>query len=94
MNALGQQYAEHGVVILAVSVDASKTKYQQFIQANEYSSIRWARDSSGEIAKLYRVSGVPMTYLIDRLGVIRYTHVGYGSSMEHAFAQQIESLLE
>jgi len=94
LNKLGQQYAKRGLVILAVNIGESKTGYQKFIKSKNYAYLQWVRDSTREISKLYRVRSIPTTYVLDKEGVIRYAHVGYGSGMEQTFAQEIESLLK
>jgi len=41
----------------------------------------------------YRVSGYPTLYLVDKHGLVKYVHEGYGEHMESDLAGQIESLL-
>jgi hypothetical protein len=94
LDKLGQDYAAQGLVVLAMNVEGSQRSYQKFIEENPYSHLQWARDTSGEIAELYLVHGVPTTYILDTEGVIQHAHVGYGSGMEGLFAQEIEGLLE
>lgn len=94
LNNLGQTYAKHSVAIFAINVGDSKGEYQSFIQDNDYRHLHWARDSSGDAQRAYKVSAIPVTYILDTAGVIRYVHVGFGGTMDETFAQEIESLLE
>ena len=94
MEQLGARYAKQGLVILAVNIGDSKDKYQEFIKSHRYSHLQWARDSSGEISDMYQVRGIPLTYVLDQEGVVRYAHVGYGDEMAMTLAEEIGSLLE
>ena len=94
MNDMGRQYAKRGVAVLAVNIGESKSTYQDFIQSHQYEYLRWARDSSGEIAKMYQVRSIPTTYVLDKEGFIRYAHVGYGDAVKESLEEEIGTLLE
>ena len=94
MNDMGRQYAKRGVAVLAVNMGESKSTYQDFIQSHHYEYLRWARDSSGEIAGMYKVRGIPTTYVLDQGGFIRHAHVGYGTGVRESLEEEIEALLE
>jgi hypothetical protein len=94
LDKLGRQYAGQDLVIVAVNTGESKARYREFIESRHYDYLQWTRDSTREISKLYQVRGIPVTYLLDAEGIIRYAHVGYGEGMDRAFAQEIELLLE
>ena len=79
---------------MAINVGENRTRYQEFIRTNRYAYLHWGRDGTGEITDLYRVRGIPVTYVLDREGVIRHTHVGYGTGMEKTLAQEIEALFD
>jgi hypothetical protein len=94
LDQLGQQYAEREFVILAVNVGDSRPKYENYVEAQDYRHLQWARDGSGQVVDLYEVRGIPVTYILDQEGVIRYAHVGYGDGMAEVFAREIGSLFE
>jgi len=94
LDQLGEQYSEHGVLVLAMNVDGGERGYKEFIQANSYPYLHWARDGSGAIGEAYYVRAVPTTYIVDGAGTVRYAHVGYGSGMQKVLAQELDSLLE
>lgn len=81
-------------MILAINTGDSKDKYLDYVKANQYPHMRVARDSSREISKMYRVRGIPATYILDKEGVIRHAHLGYGEGMEETFVQEVKSLLQ
>jgi len=47
-----------------------------------------------DLLRLYGVRSIPVTYLLDREGVIRYAHVGFGRGLEKRLADEITLLLE
>jgi hypothetical protein len=94
LNRLGARYAERWLAILAINVGESRSRYENYIQSQGYAHLHWGRDGSREVVSLYKVRGIPATYILDQEGVVRAAHIGYGASMEEVFAQEIESLLE
>jgi hypothetical protein len=94
LNKLGQQYAKRGVLILAINIGERKSRYNSFIKSKNYEYLKWSRDSTGELSKLYRVRGIPMTYVLAGEGIVRYKHVGYSEGMGKTLAREVESLLE
>ena len=94
LNRIGAKYARQDLAILAVNIGESRSNYRGFVDSNGYAHLQWAWDSSGEITDLYRVRGIPVTYVIDREGVIRHAHVGYGNGMSATLEQEISALLE
>ena len=94
LNEIGRQYANRGVSAIAVNIGESKGTYHDFVKSHQYDHVRWARDSSGEIAGMYSVRGIPTTYVVDQEGLIRYAHVGYGESVRKSLERAIEALLD
>ena len=93
LNDLAREYGNKPVVVLAINVEGSATSYREFIREHDYPYLQWARDSSGQIARDYRVRGIPLTYILDDQGVVRHVHVGYGSGLGKTLAREIEALL-
>ena len=94
MNGIRRKYAGRGVSVIAVNIGENKDTYQDFVQSHQYEYVRWARDSSGEIAEMYKVRGIPTTYVVDQGGFIRYAHVGYGEGVKRSLEGEIETLLD
>jgi len=57
-------------------VDKKRELIEQFIKKTEPSFIV-AHDPTGEVAKTYKLRGMPSTYLIDREGKLVMTHMGF-----------------
>lgn len=76
-----------GLEILAVNFDESRSEVQEF---RDQMSLGFTMllDPGGVIQRLYRVSGYPTTFFVDREGVIRAQHVG------HLNESQLDEYLE
>lgn len=71
VEAIAKEYADKGVVVIGIDLDRNE---DAFTGAIPYFGLTYRQVFDGvdnEISSLYRVSGIPMSYLIDRDGVIR-----------------------
>jgi peroxiredoxin len=51
-------------------------------------------DTEKSVSKLYDVSTMPSTMIIDRDGKVRYVHRGYLAGYEESYEKQIRELLK
>ncbi len=63
--------SEKGVIVLGVNLDRSDAAFRDAITKRALSYAQIYDGSDGPISSLYRIGGIPMTYLIGRDGVIR-----------------------
>lgn len=70
------------LVILAVDVKEPESMAREFMTNNGY-SFTVLLDNSGEVAVSYNVPGFPVTFIIDKDGIIRNNRVGAFSSKAH-----------
>lgn len=66
-DILLQEYAPHGLRILAVAIDDDPTSVAAFAHSNNL-SLPFAHDREGVLKRLMGVSSLPSTYLLDREG--------------------------
>lgn len=85
-----RQYRDRGLIILAVNVMQPPETVKKFV-AELGISYDVLLDQQGEVMRSYRVMGLPMTFIVDRQGVIRARIVG--ESTPEVFARAIASLL-
>ncbi|MEA1870926.1 MAG: TlpA disulfide reductase family protein, partial [Candidatus Bipolaricaulota bacterium] len=93
LQDLYDQYAESGLVIIAVSTDVQKQDAIDFLVSHGYNDFvsvwKPGGKSNSPITQLYGVSsshvGVPRTFLLDRQGVIRY--VGHPDNLSSQFVE-------
>lgn len=69
------EHQNAGLAILAVNLKESDTEVQRF--TSEFGvTFPVLLDRAGVVASTYRVTGLPVTYFIDRSGVIREVSIG------------------
>jgi peroxiredoxin len=72
-----KEYADKGFVIVGINTqdDNSDEGVLTFMR-NSVVNFTIARDLDGNVAKMYRVTGLPTSYFIDRNGIIRDVVIG------------------
>jgi peroxiredoxin len=90
-----EEYADDGLLILAVSVDGPSTRSQvgSYVEQHRH-TFPVLVDEESRVVALYNPSLVlPYTVLIDRQGVVRYSHQGYSPGDEEVVEQHLTELL-
>jgi peroxiredoxin len=77
MEALYQTYKDRGLEIVAVASDMQGTEVVQPFVTQHHLSFTTILDTTGEVTRLYGVTSLPTTYLLDREG--RLVTVAIGS---------------
>jgi peroxiredoxin len=67
----------HSLAVLAISVDVVGKEQVQAFARELGLSLTILLDTEGLAVKLYRVRGIPSTFIVDRAGVLRYREIGY-----------------
>jgi peroxiredoxin len=92
METMKGVYKEQGLAIVAVNLDSDRANADKFLkQFHPTFDVRF--DPNGELAELYKVSGMPSSVLIDRHGVTRFTHVGFRPVDGAIYEAQLRELL-
>ncbi len=81
IEASYQARHEEGFVVLGVSVEQAPDHIASFVEAAGM-SYPVLLDEGGEVFRMYRVPGLPMSVFLDREGVIRARHVGQLTSAQ------------
>jgi peroxiredoxin len=92
MEALQQEYADLGFVILAINVDEDPSKADVLLNDIPV-SFPVLFDSKDEVSKLYNVKAMPTTVLVDRDGNHRLLHNCYKSGDEVKYKKAVKALL-
>lgn len=91
---LNKKYAGKGVTFVGVSIDQSKSDVASFVKQKGITYTIALDPQAAKVGKLYGVRGIPVTYVIDKSGVIRYAHTGFSGSSEAAqIDKEIQTLL-
>lgn len=76
IEELNQQYKNNGLKILLVNLKEEEEVVASFISKNNYSSTVLL-DIAGNVADLYSVYGIPVSYLIDKEGKVAFRSPGF-----------------
>jgi len=88
VEQVAKDYADSGVVVTGINLDRNKGAFTGAVSYFELTYRQVFDGADGDISSLYRVSGIPMSYLIDRDGIIRGKSLRSGD-----LKQAIEELL-
>jgi thiol-disulfide isomerase/thioredoxin len=92
MESMKQAYEAQGLTVLAINVDRDRAAADRFLKTfHPDFEIRF--DPQGSWAEQFKVSGMPTSVIIDRHGVVRFTHVGFWPAQADTSVQQIRELL-
>jgi cytochrome c biogenesis protein CcmG/thiol:disulfide interchange protein DsbE len=94
LQALNAKYAASGLKIVGISEDEAEDKAKIPAFATTYGAqfaIAWDEDRS--ISQRYQPETMPSSFLIDRKGIVRFTHVGYRNGDEVQIEKEIQDLL-
>jgi peroxiredoxin len=92
LDRINTTYSRAGLVVLGVSVDEDLGRAREFAQAMKV-SYPLMFDTGSSIGRDYLLEKMPMTILVDRAGVVRYSNVGFKRGDESAYLDHIRELL-
>lgn len=98
MERAYRDYKVRGLEILAVSIDAGReasvAARVKLFMAELGLTFPTLLDLDAEVARAYRLRGLPTTFLIDRKGVIRAVEVGFRDWAGPESRRKLEELLK
>lgn len=92
MNEMQKKYSKQGLAIIAINLDSKKKMVDGFLKKIP-ANFDIAYDPEGRIAKLYQVKGMPSSYIIDRNGRLRDSHMGFRSNDKQPLEKRFLELL-
>jgi peroxiredoxin len=93
LDQLYQKYRQSGFVLLGVNIDDNPATALATAQKLGV-SFPILLDTDKKVSKLYHLTDMPSTVVIDRDGKLRYLHRGYRDGVEDDYDQQIRGLLK
>ena len=93
LDQMHKRYSSLGFTLLGVNVEANTQDAERWL-AETPVSFPVLFDKDSKVSKLYNVSAMPSTVLIDRKGNLRYLHRGYKPGDESEYLNQIRALLK
>jgi len=93
LEQLYRSYQAAGFTLLGVNVEPKEGDAQKFLKGTPV-SFPILFDPDSKVSKLYEVSGMPSTIIVDRKGTVRYVHHGYKPGDESQYLDQIRALTQ
>ena len=92
LNAMHDEYADDGLVILGVNTDAAAAEAQQFLE--DYpAKFEIVYDPEGELARAFEVVAMPSSYVFARDGELDARHLGFLRSRRDEYEAVIQRLI-
>src|SRR6202047_5258385 len=92
LDRINTTYSRAGLVVLGVSVDEDWRRAREFAEGMKV-GYPILFDTTPDIGRNYLLQKMPMTILVDRSGVVRYSSAGFKSGDELAYLDEIRELL-
>jgi cytochrome c biogenesis protein CcmG/thiol:disulfide interchange protein DsbE len=91
LQALSDRY-RGALVVYGLSEDDSREGIADFVKRTGVRfPIGW--DEGNAISQRYKLEKMPTSYVVDKKGIIRFVHGGYGDGVEQQIAHEIDQLL-
>ena len=95
LENLAKKYADSGLTILAINQDKKRSNMQEFL--GKFSAVPSnmiiLTDPSSSVITQYGPRAMPTSYVIDKQGVVRYIHFGFGESDPSKWIKEIDALI-
>lgn len=91
-NAMHDKYADEGLVIVAVNLDAEREAAEEFL-AEYPPRFRIVYDESKDLAREFEVVAMPTSYVIGRDGEISERHFGFKVKKQDEYEAAIVAAL-
>lgn len=92
LDRLQKKYGPEKLVVLAINVDEAPKPAQQWLKRDSLSVLA-LHDAQKYVAGIYDVPRLPSSFLIDRHGVVRFIHAGFGDEEARNYELEIDGLL-
>ena len=92
LSELRSELTKNGFEVVGVNVDAKPKNGIEFLEKVPV-SFPVLSDPKGKTPELYRLKGMPTSYLIDKKGLIRHVHVGFKKGDMLKIREQVLALL-
>lgn len=92
LEQLYKRYGKVGFVILGVNVEEDSSKANSMLRDVPV-SFPVLYDTTNKVSKMYNVSAMPTTVMVDRNGNMRYLHKGYKPGYEKDYKKQVKQLI-
>ena len=92
LEQLYTKYKPMGFTMIGVNVEPDSKLAAEWLKATPV-TFPILFDTKSEVSKLYQVSSMPSTVIVDRKGNLRWMHRGYKAGAENEYLDQIRALV-
>ena len=92
LETIYKKYNKMGFTLLGVNVEPDSKPAEDWLKATPV-SFPILFDTKSEVSKMYEVSGMPSTIIVDRKGNVRVIHHGYKPGDENEYQDSIRKLV-
>ena len=93
LNAMRARYGADGLEVIGVNVDANRDDADRFLREVPI-EFEIVFDPHGELAKEFKVRGMPSSYVFDRTGMLVQTHLGFRDANKDENEDALKALLQ
>lgn len=93
LESIHKKYKPMGFTMLGVNVEPDSQAAEQWLSKQPPVSFPILFDTDSKVSKLYKVTGMPNSVIIDRKGNVRVLHRGYKPGDENEYLNQIRALV-
>jgi peroxiredoxin len=92
LEQIYQRYQKLGFTTLAVNVEEDSAGAEKWLKETQV-SFPVLFDRVNAVSKLYSVTAMPSTVIVDRKGQVRFVHYGYTPGMENEYQDEVRMLI-
>jgi thiol-disulfide isomerase/thioredoxin len=92
MQAMKDAHEKEGLTIVAINLDQRRPDADRFL-AKLHPTFDVRFDPGGETSQRFQVHGMPTSLIIDRQGVVRFTHIGFRPIDRTGYEDQLRQVL-
>ncbi len=94
-SVIFEKYKAKGLILLGIATDNEKTvaKVKPYIKVKNY-QFPMLYDFDGAVARVFYVFDIPFSVLINRAGIVTYSHLGYIRGDEIGLENIIKSMID
>ena len=92
LNSMQEKYKDKGLVVIGINLDTDINTAKQFIK-NVPANFLLYSDPGSELAKKYKLIGMPSSYVFSGNGELSERHVGFKKSKVELYEANIVKLL-
>jgi len=92
LNEMTARYARDGLVVIGINVDAERTDAERFMRGVPI-DFEVLFDPDGELAKRFKLQGMPSSFLFGRDGKMVESRIGFRDAQKAEHEMQLKRLL-